>query len=271
MARAIFLLLVLPFCLSAQQLNIPLLQNFNVTDQALELQLNSDKAEQVLLGWQNSKGQQETHAVFLSPGTSLVDLSSFRTWKGQINFLVTNTNKVNATMTALTFGHKIAGFFQPNYLTPRSINMSEPFQFKGIKTNHLLLVLWLIFFLGTLLFKIDWRKGLFISFVAVWALQSLRLMKNEVDIFSKLKSDNYELSPFVELAAFTKEIKPLLKGQRWTKDQLSGVHNSYVKYHLWEEPFVNRKQAQPNDYLITTKPGNRSVVFQQGGFYLVQL
>ncbi len=266
------LFLVLSCGLTAQQqLNIPILKNVDVSNQILELELSSQTSEEVLLGWQTKDGTQETHAVFVSPGITAVDLSQFSSWNGHINFLVTNNKKVKAALAPLTMRHEISGFFQTTHLSPSSINLAADSDFKGLNMTTIMLILFVLFFIGAMLMKVAWKKALFIAFVSAWAFQSLKMMKHEIDIFGKLRTDNYEMTPFLELAEFVKKVKPVIKDQRWTKADLSGVHNSYLKYHLWESPFVSRKRAKTNDYLITTTPRKRKVLVRHGEFCLVQI
>lgn len=264
----ILILLLVNTLLIGQELKIPLLTQVQVDGKIVELQLKSQQKEKVLLGWKNIHGQQGFHSVILTPGTTVVDLSNSKGWSNQIHFLATNNPHVTATLITKIFYHEFGSFLATRNFTPRSVNMIDPYTFSGMSLNLILLIIWIGAFVILFLVRIKWKKSILISFILAWFILNLITSKNEIGILSHTQ---HTLEPFIKLEEFVSQAKPYIEGKSWSMDQLSGVHNSYVKYHFWEETYLHRKHQPPAELLVTLKPARRKVVFNKNGFYLVKL
>lgn len=251
--------------------NNVLLREFRVEDRLLKLNLQSEQSEKVILVWQLKNGQQSHHVTELSPGWNELDLSSNTFWKGTIAVLATDNPRVTARLKKMNMRDKLNSFLRPHYLSPRSINFTEPVLFFGYTFRTVLYFVIVIVALIYIFLKTNWRKSIYLGLIAAAILLSLRNTIDEVGILNKFEKDGQELQPFTDLHTFFDQAKPMLEGKKWTKNKLGGVYDSYVKYELAEIEFLPMRSTKKDDLIITNKPKkNKKVLHHYNGIYLIQ-
>lgn len=265
----LFLVNILP---AQVQLNHILLQNVNVDNKVLKIDYKSaTTATQIILGWSSSNGQQSFYLLDINPGYNSFDLSFHPGWIGTLPIVVTNNPNISAELKEVGLFDRINIFLNPNYINPTTINFAAPYSFAGIEFRYVLLSAAFLISIILLLLKFDWPYALFIGFIIAVVLLNIRQFKNEIAIFNKFETQANSIDPFIEIQTFTQHIPAIIQGESWSKDELSGVLNSYVKYHLAEYKYVNRKDAKANDYVITNNPGQSTIIYQYSNFYLIRL
>ena len=236
----------------------------------LKLNLHSNQKERVILVWQFKNGAQAHDILELKPGLNELDLGYHPQWKGNIEILATDNPRVKASLVRMNSMDKINRFLRPHLFTPRSINFSEPLPFFGYEFRNILYVFILIIALILILFKIPWRKSIFIALIAATILISIRNTINEVATIAAYDANQEQLDPFIEMKAFIKQIKPMIEGKIWSKEKLGGVYDSYALYALAEYKYMPAKEVPQGAFILTRDPKNRPVLHQYKSFYLIQ-
>ena len=159
-----------------------------------------------------------------------------------------------------------------NPMSPGSINFSGTYPFLG--TNFMracLIFMVLLTVLCTYKFR-EVQLALLVAFIVSWAAYDLRSTKNRWSITSELAKEDYQIGIFKDLDEFLIKARDIIQDEPWTKEQLSGVLNSYCTYQLADLSYkpIKAKLKKEATFVITLVPNKRNVVLNHGPYYLVK-
>lgn len=88
---------------------------------------------------------------------------------------------------------------------------------------------------------------------------------------NNLAQQDYEIYIFKDIDIFLKEAREIIGDKSWSKEPLSGVINSYCTYKLADLEYKSKRYDNPNeaDFIITTKPKKREIVYQHNSYFLI--
>lgn len=275
MCKNLFLLVLLfcaQFLFGQEQLSHVLLSNFESDGVKLKISKANLKSEtQLVLGWKNIDGKFGNKVVNIKPGINVIDLKGQPFWKGKIQALATNQPGFKVSLSSRSTKDNLSSLFVKNRLSPGSINFTPDYRFLGLSINLVCLIL---FFVSSLLFylffKFSLSKSIFVGLLISFIFLNVRNIQSEIDFVNQIDNSKTHLHPFQKVADFIDEVKPIIEGKRWAIEPLSGVSNSYAKYHLAEYNHVHRKKTKKGDFILTNDPKNRKVIVEKDNMYLVK-
>jgi len=242
-------------------------------DDIIEIRFNDQLANlPFLLAWIDEGGKQ--YALQLATGTDdlILPIGIQEGWKGNIGLIGLSLDNVDVTIRKSNVGDLWRGFMTKFPLSPGSINFNGTYLFYGRPFRLICLGLMVFFFLVLFAAKRKFALSFLLAFAIAWGIYDLRSIKNRWDIMTELGADQYQISIFKELDVFLPKARDIIGEQSWSKDNLSGVLNSYCTYQLADLKYYppRTELKKDADFIITHNPNNREVVLQQGTYYLVK-
>ncbi len=276
--RPIFLkLLFLICCLSVegQQVQITNIVGANINaDQNRILEIpfvNQVPNIPFVFVWQDESGQQFASQFLTTKDRLIIDLSKHDQWKGNIRMAGISLNNINATIRPIRTMDHFQIFLMNHPLTPGSVNFTGQYDFFQWPFRWFCLALLFVLWMILAVLSGDIFRSLYIAFFISFIIYGSRGAFNRWAIMTDLHSNDYNIDIFTDLDQFLRQARSVIGDQCWTKEQLSGVLNSYCTYTLADLCYKPQwsEIAREAMFIVTTNPGERKIVVNHGPYYLI--
>lgn len=242
--------------------------------QVLELKFEDQIAGiPFLLGWIDGDNKQYAVTLETSKDVLLIQMDQQSGWEGNIQMVGISLQNVPFKFRKKNFTDHLSNFFKMKPMTPGSINFSHEYSFLGKPFRWICLGIGGLVMSLLLLTSKNLEKGILIGFLIAWIAYDLRESKNRWDIYNDLSKTNYEIAIFKDADSFIASTKEEMGDKKWTKEDLSGVINSYFTYQLADHAYVpktDKSWQEKAHYVITAQPKKRKVTFNQGRYHLIR-
>lgn len=226
-----------------------------------------------LLGWIDGDNKQYAVTLETSKEVLLIQMDHQTGWKGNIQMVGISLQNVSFEFRKKNLSDHITSFSNMKPMTPGSINFSHEYSLAGHSFRWFCLAIGVLVMFVLLITSKNLEKGILIGFVIAWIAYDLRESKNRWDIFSDLSKANYEIAILKDADDFIGSTKEQMGDMKWTKEDLSGVINSYFTYQLADHAYVpktDKSWQEKAHYVITAQPKKRKVTFNQGRYHLIR-
>ncbi len=270
----LLLLICLSFDLPCQNVSITniIAENFTTSESdLLEIKFNETLPNlPFVVAWQDSAGRQYAQQYLTNDNKLIIPMAQQSGWSGKL-LMVGMSIADEATIRSVSFSDHWNNFISMRGMTPGSVNFTSPYFFKNYSLRFICFCL--VFILFALFFIINKRVylSLLFGFLISWLVYDSRNIYNRWDIMNNLAQQDYEIYIFKDIDIFLKEAREIIGDKSWSKEPLSGVINSYCTYKLADLEYKSKRYDNPNeaDFIITTKPKKREIVYQHNSYFLI--
>lgn len=273
-----FLIFLIPSAYGQIDVKNLIASNFLADENVLELNIPHQMTNiSFYVAWADMENKQNVILVTSKAGKQIIDLRTNPNWKGQIKVLAISLNGVKGKLTKPTIADEFRIFFNPEMITPRTINFLDGYSLFSIQFRY---ILYGIFFLFTLIItfltKIPFYKSCLLGFLVAWVVLDLRNIRNHAFVHSQCVQSDHQISPFNDLPIFMDKVDDSINNAVWSKETLSGVYNSYAQYRLADRPFLKfmkrpaKEGKEKVNVVITNTPKTRPTLVEYNGFYLTK-
>lgn len=270
----IFLLLCLSTSINSQNVAITnvIAEDFTTSsDDVLHITFNETLPKlPFVVAWQDSTGRQYARQFITSNDDFVLPMGNQTGWAGKLMMVGLSVND-QAKIRPISIMDHWNDFIATRSMTPGTVNFTNGYHFKGYSLKVIAIGIAAIFLIAFLVFKRQFHWSLLCAFLIGWLVYDARNIYNRWEIMDDFAQEDYEIFIFKDIDIFLKEAREIISDKSWAKERLSGVINSYCTYQLADLNYKSSKYDNPKDadYIITSTPKNREIVYQHNNYFLV--
>lgn len=219
--------------------------------------------------FQNANSDPHVEFAVAREGIHCYETRYLPDWNGPMKLVGVSLRDVTGRVKEPTLADNIDMFFEPDRITPSTINLLSEHRVAGYSWTATLL---LVFAAGAIFFR-TYRKqslpvALVVSFVVAWAVMDLRIVIDHADTVYKQETLHRGMPSFDDAGLFADQAGDMIDGQTWSLGSVQ-VGANLVKYRLAEHPYAPPGSVLSPSVLITGEPSGQ-VLLHYREYYLVK-